>query len=140
MVVRTIVCSLLLLPALVWGQAAPARVPIEKYISETWDALTRSHRDLAGAAVDPKFPVPADGRWPVYVPATANLEEIQKQLRQEMAPGTFSQIDLRRLPRGRARMPGSAQAEGSVVRDIKKSGLLYLPHPYVVPGGRFNEM
>jgi alpha,alpha-trehalase len=125
-VLRAIGSVFVLLPALVWGQAAPARVPIEKYIAETWDTLTRSHRDLARAAVDPKFPAPRDGRWPVYVPATANLEEIRKQLRQEMAPGTFGRIELRRLAGAAARIP--------------ESGLLYLPHPYVVPGGRFNEM
>ncbi len=26
------------------------------------------------------------------------------------------------------------------VADVPREGLLYLPHPYVVPGGRFNEM
>jgi len=127
MVCRRFPCTLVLLPALVWAQTqAPARVEIEKYIADTWTTLTRSHRDLARAAVDPKFPAPADGRWPVYVPASANLVEIRQQLQQEMAAGTFDKIDLRRLPAAGARMP--------------EQGLLYLPYPYVVPGGRFNEM
>ena len=25
-------------------------------------------------------------------------------------------------------------------KELPAAGLLYLPHPYVVPGGRFNEM
>ncbi len=119
--------ALLLLPALAWAQAvAPARVEIGKYIAETWDTLTRSHRDLARAAVDPKFPAPPDGRWPVYIPATANFAEIRQQLQREMEPGTFDKIDLLRLPAAGAPVP--------------KQGLLYLPNSYVVPGGRFNEM
>ncbi len=116
----------LLLPALVWAQTALARVSIETYIADTWNTLTRSHRDLARAAVDPKFPAPADGRWPVYVPAAAGLDEIGKELRQAMEPGTFDKIGLLRLP-----VAGGTKPE---------QGLLYLPFPYVVPGGRFNEM
>jgi len=117
----------MLVPALVWAQAAaPARVAIEKYIADTWTTLTRSHRDLARAAVDPKFPVPAGGRWPVYAPAGADLAGIRQQLQREMEPGTFDRIDLRHLPAPGARTP--------------EQGLLYLPYPYVVPGGRFNEM
>lgn len=114
-------------PVLLWAQtaAAPARVPIEKYIAETWDTLTRTHRDLARAAIDPKFPAPADGRWPVYIPANANLEEIGRQLSGEMGDD-FRKIDLRKLP------PAG--------QPVPEQGLLYLPRPYVVPGGRFNEM
>jgi alpha,alpha-trehalase len=124
---RRISWLVVLLPALVWAQtAAPARVAIEKYIADTWATLTRSHRELARAAVDPKFPAPADGRWPVYVPANANLVEIRGELQKEMEPGTFDKVDLRLLPAAGARMP--------------EQGLLYLPRPYVVPGGRFNEM
>ena len=124
---RSPLLAALLLPALIWAQAtAPARLPIEKYIADTWTTLTRSHRELARAAVDPKFPAPADGRWPVYLPAESNLAEISKQLQQEMEPGAFDKIGLHRLPATGSPMP--------------EQGLLYLPRPYVVPGGRFNEM
>jgi alpha,alpha-trehalase len=112
----------LLAPAQV---AAPARAPIQRYIVDTWDVLTRSHRELAQAAVDPKSPPLPDGRWPVYLSQKENLAKVKEQLRQEMAPGTFSKIELRVLPTsGLAAQPG----------------LLYLPYPYAVPGGRFNEM
>ena len=105
--------------------AAPARAPIETYIANTWDVLTRSHRELAQAAVDPKSPPLADGRWPVYISQRENLAKVREQLMREMAPGAFSKIALRTLPaNGLAPQPG----------------LLYLPYPYAVPGGRFNEM
>jgi len=105
--------------------AAPARAPIETYISNTWDVLTRTHRELAQAAVDPKSPALPDGRWPVYISQRENLAKVSEQLRREMAPGTFSKIELRVLP---------ANALAT------QPGLLYLPYPYAVPGGRFNEM
>ena len=100
--------------------------PILDYIKRTWTVLTRSNRMLAKAAVDPKFHPLPDGRWPVYVPHAANLGEIQAQLRQEMPAADLSAIELRALPQDPAQ--------------IRDQGLLYLPNPYVVPGGRFNEM
>jgi len=122
---RTIT-ALTFLAALVSGQVAtPARVDIKTYIAQTWSVLTRSNRDLAKAAVDPKFQPLPDGRWPVYVPAGADIAAIETQLRKEMAPGTFPKIALRPMPAGET---------------VTQQGLLYLPHPYVVPGGRFNEM
>jgi len=116
-----------LLTAALWAQApAPAREPILQYIAETWTTLTRTHKELARAAADPKFPEPSDGRWPVYVPASADAAAIAKGLAAEMAPENFAKIAIRRL------------APGALA--VKEQGLLYLPNPYVVPGGRFNEM
>src|SRR2546428_12199273 len=47
-------------------------------------------------------------------------------LRRQMGADAFHQIELRVLP--------------ADSKEIKIHGLLYLPRPYVVPGGRFNEM
>jgi alpha,alpha-trehalase len=100
---------------------------IQKYIKQSWHTLTRSSAQLAKAAVDPKFhPSKADYRWPVYVPSNENLQRIEQTLRSQMKPEDFERIELRPLPRD--------------PREIREPGLLYLPHPYVVPGGRFNEM
>jgi len=88
--------------------------------------LTRSNRDLAKAAVDPKFKPAANGRWPVYVSRSENVQRIERQLRQQMATPDFQKIAIRALPEDTAQ--------------LKDQGLLYLPRPYVVPGGRFNEM
>ncbi|HUE02554.1 MAG TPA: trehalase family glycosidase [Bryobacteraceae bacterium] len=99
--------------------------PIQEYIRKMWAVLTRSNRNLAIAAVDPKFK-PPNGRWPVYVPANGDARSIEGELRRDMAAGDFEKIALRKLPTDPA--------------TITEQGLLYLPRPYVVPGGRFNEM
>ena len=91
--------------------------PILDYIKQTWRVLTRSNQDLASAAPDPKFRPAADGRWPVYVSRSADLPEKAVDL---------PNIEIRKLPEDPAQ--------------VRDQGLLYLPRPYVVPGGRFNEM
>ena len=96
-----------------------------EYIRRNWRTLTRSNRGLASAAIDPKFRPDADGRWPVYVARTENLREVERDLRAQMTASDFARVELRALPAN----AGSAAP-----------GLLYLPRPYVVPGGRFNEM
>jgi alpha,alpha-trehalase len=119
---------ILVLASTLAGQVAtrPQPAPILGYIKQTWHTLTRANRDLAAAAVDPKYhPLPS-GRWPVYVPHDSKLSDIKKQLESEMTSSDVQKIELRRLP------PSALQ--------VQHHGLLYLPQPYVVPGGRFNEM
>jgi len=99
---------------------------VRRYIKQTWTTLTRSPRDLARAAPDPKLHRDADATWPVYIAADENRDEIQKRVTATLAPSDARHIELRTLP---------PRAE-----DIREHGLLYLPHAYVVPGGRFNEM
>jgi len=98
------------------------------YIKRTWIILKRSNPDLAAAVVDPKFRPNARGQWPVYVAGDEDLGRVEQQLRHAMEPSNFQKIDIRRLP---DRLPEEGASE---------PGLLYLPKPYVVPGGRFNEM
>ncbi|MDQ3805643.1 MAG: alpha,alpha-trehalase [Acidobacteriota bacterium] len=128
------VTAVLLIFALA-APAAPAPQPrrasaaqlqaIRRYIKQSWHTLTRSNAQLATAAVDPKFKRDA-GRWPVYVPAREDVGRIERALRAQMPAADFARIEIRRLPDDAAR--------------VAEPGLLYLPHPYVVPGGRFNEM
>src|ERR1051325_2229064 len=110
---------------IVCGQlaAASAPIPILDYVRRTWTTLTRSNRPIATAAVDPKFAPEADGRWPIYVPATENRAAIEAALRRHVAAADLRKVIVRSLPAAAGRQ-----------------GLLYLPNPYVVPGGRFNEM
>ncbi len=96
------------------------------YIHGTWQVLTRSNRDVAKAAVDPKFKPGPDGRWPVYIPQNENAASVEQTLRDEMPADAFNTIKIRALPEN--------------VNSLAAQGLLYLPRPYVVPGGRFNEM
>ncbi len=113
--------------ALAFSQSAPPRrQPILDYIKQTWAVLTRTNRTLAAAAADPKFQAAAEGRWPVYVARDEDPKGIQQQLRREMGAADFQRIDVRSIPGNPA--------------DVREQGLLYLPRPYVVPGGRFNEM
>ena len=55
-----------------------------------------------------------------------NPRQVESRLRRELKPGDFANISVRALP-------------GSLAGPSPQ-GLLYLPEPYVVPGGRFNEM
>ncbi len=96
------------------------------YIKQTWTVLTRSNKDLPKAAVDPKFHPDADGRWPVFVPRTENASEIEAGLQKEIPADALKTIAIKQLPEDTSSM--------------QEQGLLYLPKPYVVPGGRFNEM
>jgi alpha,alpha-trehalase len=119
----------------VGGRATAAQLEAAReYIRRSWHTLSRSNRNLAAAAVDPKFR-PMEGsrnlvnfspyRWPVYVARDESLRAVGRSLRAQMSADDFDRIELRRLP---ARAFDAAP------------GLLYLPRPYVVPGGRFNEM
>ncbi|HEY1807063.1 MAG TPA: trehalase family glycosidase [Acidobacteriaceae bacterium] len=108
------------------GKAAlePAAVPqmgIDAYIRNAWTTLTRSMTECT-TLVDTKVrtkPV-------LYLPKDfAEPPEVA-------ALGTKCGVDVERLPVKVERL-------GQTL-DLKHEGLLYLPHPYVVPGGRFNEM
>lgn len=99
---------------------------IRAYIAKGWHELRRSHRHLLAAAIDVHDARPKR-RWPVYVPACENLEAIRQRLSAEGVPDAqLAQIELRRLPDERSK--------------LDEHGMLWLPEPYVVPGGRFNEM
>jgi alpha,alpha-trehalase len=106
---------------------APERIrAVRDYIKRTWTTLRRSSRDLPAAAKDPKLHLPAGSRWPVYIPAVEDKARIEASLRTQLSEPDLATIDLRPLP--------------TDPRELREHGLLYLPHPYVVPGGRFNEM
>jgi len=112
------------------GQAVrkpePQPGPILEYINQTWLVLTRSNKNLATAAIDPKFKPGADGRWPVYIPESGDPQLVEEMLRKEVPSARLKTIDILQLPNN--------------LDLLKVQGLLYLPNPYVVPGGRFNEM
>jgi alpha,alpha-trehalase len=95
-----------------------------RYIERGWTTLRRTHAELPAAAVDPKLPPRSS--HPVYVPATEDLAALRRRLTAEVGAAGMATIDLRVLPRAPER--------------ISEHGLLYLPEPYVVPGGMFNEM
>jgi alpha,alpha-trehalase len=93
------------------------------YISSGWGSLTRSLGECKTYA-DEK----AVGKPLLYLPDGVAEPAAVKHLESECG------VSVRHLP-ATSRKPDEKSASG-----IEPAGLLYLPHPYVVPGGRFNEM
>ena len=107
------------------GDAADSGLaPIRKYIASGWDTLTRSLSNC-DTVVDPKLPA---GESVLYLPADYPESDAVKDLQKRC------NIQVRRLSQV-IHGPGEIDAN-----KISPHGLLYLEHPYVVPGGRFNEM
>lgn len=99
--------------------------PVREYIQQGWTTLTRSNSDLLKAAPDPKMRLEPGQRWPVYVSAKEDRARVESALAGQLAAEDLAKIEVRTLPAG---------------GKVTQHGLLYLPRPYVVPGGRFNEM
>lgn len=127
---RAALCVLLAFLTLGAGQAqlppAAQVAEVRKYIKTSWSTLSRSNRDLPAAAQDPKLHRPPGTRWPVYVSRREDRARVAGSVKQVLDQKEFGTIDLKTLPADLA--------------SIEEHGLLYLPRPYVVPGGRFNEM
>src|SRR6185369_2244277 len=82
---------------------SPARVvAVRAYIKNGWTTLSRSTRDLAKAAPDPKFPRPAGQPWPVYLPPEEDRARVEAELKKTMTADDLARIELRVLPGGRA--------------------------------------
>ena len=105
------------------GRESPQSAKILEYIDSGWSSLSRSMSDCK-SIVDPKVTTAPILYLPEGMAIPPAVGAIQKQCR----------IEVRHLPRKITHM-------GDVrVAEIPDEGLLYLPNPYVVPGGRFNEM
>jgi alpha,alpha-trehalase len=97
--------------------------PILKYISTGWDTLTRSMSDCS-TIVDPKL----EAKSVLYVPADFQVPESIRGLESKC------KVEVKPLPKVIHKL-------GEIdTNTFSPHGLLYLEHPYVVPGGRFNEM
>jgi alpha,alpha-trehalase len=103
------------------AKAPSAPVPIDTYIDQAWTTLRRSMLDCS-TLVDPKVTT----RPVLYLPLDfAEPPEV-------VALGQKCGVEVRHLPVKIERLGQNIA--------LPSQGLLYLPHPYVVPGGRFNEM
>ncbi len=93
------------------------------YISTGWDRLSRSMNDC-----ETFFDSKTEGEpflyLPVEVPIPDEINGLPKRCK----------IRIARLPEK------ITPADEQVVGKIRDHGLLFLEHPYVVPGGQFNEM
>ena len=99
---------------------------VREYVKKSWSTLSRSNRDLLAALPDPKMPRKPGEPWLLYVSPTEQKTRVETELRDVLGAEALKRVEIRTLPRD--------------VLSIRDHGLLYLPRPYVVPGGRFNEM
>ncbi len=103
---------------------AQASSPILLYIQNGWHTLTRSTNDCA-SLTDPKLLNPS---LVLYLPHGMKIPSAVSQLTSHCA------VHIEFLPRPITHL-------GQILpQRLPEPGLLYLPNPYVVPGGRFNEM
>ncbi len=93
------------------------------YIHAAWDTLTRSMTECKSLS-DSKI----TARPVMYVPAEMPISPELKAL------GEKCNVMVTALPRRIEKLADVRPQE------LPATGLLYLPNPYVVPGGRFNEM
>lgn len=99
---------------------------LDRRIDDTPDLLLRP--DVYRSAHDPKFP---DQKIVLYVP-DGDYDRVVAQNTPGNPPGNIPGIAIERFQPGED-FARSAQA-------VAPQALLYLPYPYLVPGGRFNEM
>ena len=93
------------------------------YIQKAWDSLTRSMVDCH-SLVDIKVTANPILYMPAEVPAPPQVAALSEKCNVKVAT-----------------LPRSIEKLGDVMpEELPAAGLLYLPNPYVVPGGRFNEM
>ena len=105
------------------NQACSSVQEVRRYIENSWSALRRTEASVVKFGNDIK--VAADERVRVYVPPNVSPEAIADRFRNQLDSSDFQKMEVLQLPeRG----------------EPSKPGLLYLPNPYIVPGGRFNEM
>jgi alpha,alpha-trehalase len=97
--------------------------PVDDYIHHAWTTLTRSVLS-PGAYADSKVGSPPVLFLPAGMPEPPALASLRQQVH----------LAVRHLPRPIVHL-GDVQPT-----ELGQNGLLYLPHPYVVPGGMFNEM
>jgi alpha,alpha-trehalase len=93
------------------------------YIDKAWDTLSRS-LDKCETVLDKRVPEHSL----LYLPANFPEPESVKEL------GTRCKLAVEHLPQ-RITGPGTVDPG-----KLPRHGVLYLPNPYVVPGGFFNEM
>jgi alpha,alpha-trehalase len=107
--------------------AVPDSAATLRYIHDSWDSLTRSMASCESLA-DVKVRDAAGAKSVLYLPAEVPAPLKVQAMEQSCGVRIIS------LPR-RIEKLGDVRPE-----ELHTPGLLYLPNPYVVPGGRFNEM
>jgi alpha,alpha-trehalase len=96
---------------------------VSSYIEKTWAVLTRS-LTTCETVIDRRVPEHSIMYLPSGFEEPAALKELAQRCKLEVE-----------------HLPTPITAPGSFdPKTLKRGGVLYLPNPYVVPGGLFNEM
>lgn len=110
-------------PATAAESKSPDPAATLAYIQGTWDSLTRSMIDCH-SLVDIKVTANPILYMPAEVPVPPDVAALSEKCHVKIA-----------------NLPHRIEKLGDVMpEELPTAGLLYLPKPYVVPGGRFNEM
>ena len=124
---KLVVLLLVLASAGAAGPQAPAPAApadqIRGYIAGGWSTLSRSMSECKSVSDLKVTTAPV-----LYLPAGMPIPPAVAAMHASCG------VDVRSLPRAIHQLGDLRPAE------LPVEGLLYLPHPYVVPGGRFNEM
>ena len=122
-ILRTALFALLFVFATGAAASTPDPARTRAYIDQAWSTLTRSMDDCS-ALSDDKVKTRSVLYLPADFPITKPIAET----------GQRCKVDIRVLP------DPIHQVGDFKPRSLPRQGLLYLPNPYVVPGGFFNEM
>ena len=96
---------------------------LKDYIHSAWTTLRRSQTECA-SLVDTKLTTKPVLYIPADIPTPPAVQALESKCGNRVV-----------------KLPRPIQKMGDVkVSEVQPPGLLYLPNPYVVPGGRFNEM
>jgi alpha,alpha-trehalase len=107
---------------------APAKTQgiddVLRYIENGWTTLARTNQDCKTFVDERK----QEGRPLIYFPANEPLPAVASDLEKRC------KVEVKQLPQV---ITGPGQFK---LASLSKPGILFLPNPYVVPGGFFNEM
>jgi len=103
--------------------AAPDPQATLHYIHAAWETLTRSDTDCS-SVTDVKVAAVSVMYLPAEMATPPGIAALEQKCR----------VEVKHLPRKIEKLADVRPDE------LPAPGLLYLPDPYVVPGGRFNEM
>jgi alpha,alpha-trehalase len=101
--------------------------PILNYIEKQWINLSVDNSQLLRIIPDDKVNNPSVFLPRLYISDQENPETIKTTLLKSLSPSDLNRIQIVPLP---------PQEQWKHLLP----GLLYVPHPYIVPGGRFKEM
>lgn len=101
--------------------------PVLNYIEKQWANLTVDNSQLLRVIPDDKINNPTVFLPRLYISPQEKPETIKTTLLKSLSPNDLNRIQIVPLP---------PQEQWNRLLP----GLLYLPHPYIVPGGRFKEM